>query len=131
MINLDSESEITTKSNCTIVKINESSYSLICELKDNIKVDLQSAVSFINDEEILLVNFDSGNSTITTNNPLEEYFSKKSSSNGLKSGEIIAIILSIVFVLAAIISIIIYLKHKNNHDKNELTSRNESTTVKL
>ena len=130
MINLYSESEIKTESDCTIIKINQSSYTLNCELKDNINGDLQSAISFINDEEILLVNFDSGNSTITKNNPYEKYFSK-TSSNGLNSGEIVAIILPTVFVLAVIIGIIIYLKNKKNHDKNELYSRNESTSSKI
>ena len=109
MINLESESKITTESNCIIIKINENPYTLNCELKDNIKGDLQSAISFINDDEILLVNFDIGNSTITTNNPDKEYFSKSSS---LKSNVIIAIILPIVVVLAAIIGIIIYSKNK-------------------
>ena len=130
MINIDSESEIITESDCIIVKINESSYTLNCKLKDkdNIHGDFQLAISFINDEEILLVNFDSGNSTITTINPYKKYFSKTSS---LKSGGIVAIIFPIVFVLAFIIGIIIYLKNKKNHDKNDLSSRNESTTVKL
>ena len=128
MINLESESEITTDSNCIIIKINENSYTLNCELKDNMNGDLQSAISFINDEEILLVNFDSGNSTITKNNPYKKYFSKTSS---LKSGEIVAIILTIVFVLAAIIGIIIYLKNRKNHDKNESSSKVESTTENL
>ena len=72
MINLDSESKMTAESNCIIIKINQSSYTLNCELKDNIIVDLQSAISFINDEEILLVNFDNGNSNLTINNPYEE-----------------------------------------------------------
>ena len=130
MINLYSESEIETESDCTVVKNNESSYTLSCELKDNINSDLQSAISFINDEEILLVNFDNGNSTITKNNPYEKYFSK-TSSNGLNSGEIVAIILPTVFVLAVIIGIIIYLKNKKNHDKNELSSRNESISNKI
>ena len=131
MINLESESKITTESDCIIDKINESSYSLNCELKDNINGDLQSAISFINDEEILLVNFDSGYSIITTNNPYENYFSKKTSSNDLNSGKIVAIILPIVFVLTVIIVIIIYYKNKKKFDKNELSSRIESTIVKL
>ena len=131
MINLELESKITTESDCIIDKINESSYSLNCELKDNINGDLQSAISFINDEEILLVNFDSGYSIITTNNPYENYFSKKTSSNDLNSGKIVAIILPIVFVLIAIIGIIIYLKNKKNNDKNELSSRKESASSKI
>ena len=149
MLNLDSENEITIESNCTIAKINESFYSLICEIKDNINVDLKSGFSSINDEEILLVNFDRRNSTITTNNTYEEheenedneepekheehevYYSKKKSSNSLNAGKIVAIILPIVLVLGAIIGIIIYLKNKKNHDKNESSSRNESTINKI
>ena len=72
MINLDSENEITIESNCTTIKINVSFYSLICEIKDNINLDLKSGFSSINDEEILIVNFDRKNSTITTNNTYEE-----------------------------------------------------------
>ena len=128
MINLESESKITIESNCIIIKIKESSYTLNCKLKDNIKGDLQSAISFINDEEILLIYFDSENSNITTINPYKKYFSKTSS---LKLDEIVAIILPIIFVLAAVIGIIIYLKYKKNYDKNESSSRTESTTVKL
>ena len=109
MINLYSESEIETESDCTVVKNNESSYTLNCDFKDNINGYLQSAISFINDEEILIVNFDIGNSTITTNNSYKKYFSK-TSSNGFKSWEIVAIILPIMFALAAILGIIPYLK---------------------
>ena len=129
MINLESESEITTESSCTIIKI-ASTYTLKCELKENINGDLQSAISFINDEEILLVNFDVRNSTITKNNPYKKYFSK-TSPNGLKSGEIVAIILPIVFALAVIIGVIIYLKNKKNHDENDSSSKVESTTENL
>ena len=107
MINLESESKITTESNCIIIKIKESFYTLNCEFKDNIKGDLQSAISFINDEEILLIYFDSENSNITTINPYKKYFSKTSS---LKLDEIVAIILPIIFVLVAIFGIIIYFK---------------------
>ena len=149
MINLDSETEITIESNCTTIKINESFYSLICEIKDDINLDLKSGFSSINDEEILIVNFDRRNSSITTNNTYEEheeneepeepekheehqqYFPKKKSSNGLNAGKIVAIILPIVLVLGAIIGIIIYLKNKKNHDKNESSSKTETTSNKI
>ena len=61
MINLKSEIKISTESNCIIIKIKESSYTLNCELKEDINGDLQSAISFINDKEILLVYFNIGN----------------------------------------------------------------------
>ena len=62
---------------------------------------------------------------------MKNFFQKKNSSNGLNSGKIVAIILPIVFVLAVIVGIIIYLKNKKNPDKNELSSRTESTSSKI
>ena len=126
MINLKSEDEISTESSCTIIKNNENSYTLNCQLRQNIDTDLQTAISFINEEEILLINFEGGNNnTITINTPYKKYFLGKS-SKGLKSGEIVAIILSIVFVLAAVIGLIIYFKNKKNTDNNESSKENES-----
>ena len=126
-INLESESKITNESSCTNIKINKSTYSFKFELKENINGDLQLAISIINDEEILIINFDSENSTILTNTPYKKDFSE-TNSNSLKSDAIIALILPIVFVLADIIGIIIYLKNKKNPDKNESSSRTESIT---
>ena len=126
MINLESEDEISTESSCTIIKNNENSYTLNCESRKNIDGDLQAAISFINDEEILLINFDGGyNSTTTINTPYRKYFLRKS-SKGLKSGEIVAIILPIVFVLAAAIGLIMYFKNKKNPVKNESSIKTES-----
>ena len=126
MINLKSEDEISTESSCTIIKKNENSYTLNCESRKNIDGDLQVAISFINEEEILLINFEGrNNSTITINTPYKKYFLRKS-SKGLKSGEIVAIILSIVFVLAAVIGLIMYFKKKKNTDNNESSIKTES-----
>ena len=126
MINLESEDEISTESSCTIIKINENSYTLNCESRKNIDGDIQTAISFINEEEILLINFEGGNnSTITINTPYKKYFLRKS-SKGLKSGEIVAIILPIVFVLAAVIGLIMYFKNKKNTDNNESSIKTES-----
>ena len=78
MINVESEDEISTESSCTIIKNNENSYTLNCELRQNIDDDLQVAISFINEEEILLINFEGGNnSTIRINTPYKKIFFKK------------------------------------------------------
>ena len=120
MFNLYSESQIEAESICTIIKINENNYTLNCELNRNINVDLQSAISFINDEEILLVNFDNGYNSIITNNPSRRYISKN--SNGLKPGAIIAIILPLVFALITTIGVAIYMKKEKitNENKTEI-----------
>ena len=130
MINLKSEDEISTESSCTIIKNNENSYTLNCQLRQNIDTDLQTAISFINEEEILLINFDGGykggnNSPTTIDTPYKKYFLRKS-PKGLKSGEIVAIILPIVFVLAAVICLIMYFKNKKNHVKSESSIKTES-----
>ena len=124
MFNLYSESQIEAESICTIIKINENNYTLNCELNRNINVDLQSAISFINDEEILLVNFDNGYNSIITNNPSRRYISKN--SNGLKPGAIIAIILPLVFALVIVIGAAIYMKKGKNTNKNKIEIGNES-----
>ena len=75
MINVESEDEISTESACTIIKNNENSFTLNCELRQIIDGDLRTAISFINEEEILLINFDGGNnSIITINTPYKKYF---------------------------------------------------------
>ena len=116
-INLDSDNNIYTESICTIFKINDNNYTLNCEFNENIEVDLQNAISFINDEEILLVNFDSGNNTIITNNnnknpTNKRYISKK--SNGLKPGTIVAIILALAVTVATVVGLAIYMKNQKN-----------------
>ena len=126
LIHLESESKISIESGCIISNNNEISYTLNCELNENINGDLQRAISFINDEEILVVNFDNGNSIITINNPSKKYFSK-SSSKSIKSGAIVAIVLSFVLVSATVIGIIIYLKHKKKYNEinaSSMTIRN-------
>ena len=119
MINLESESKIKTESSCTIIKSTENNYTLNCKYNENIKGDLQSAISFISDDEILLVNFDGGNNnTIVTKNPTAiKYVSKK--SNGLKAGAIVAIVLALVFALAAVIGIALCMKNGNIFNRNK------------
>ena len=126
MINLESESKIKTESRCTIIKINESNYTLNCKYNENIKGDLQGAISFIDEDEILLVNFDGGNNnTIITKNPTtRKYISKK--SNGLKPGAIVAIVLALAFALAAVIGVAICMKNKNISNVNKTEKGSES-----
>ena len=119
MINLESESKIKTESSCTIIKSTENNYTLNCKYNENIKGDLQSAISFISDDEILLVNFDGGNNnTIIAKNPTaRKYISKK--SNGLKAGAIVAIVLALVFALAAVIGIALCMKNGSIFNRNK------------
>ena len=101
---------------CNVTDIINSNYSLACKANETFIGDLQSAVSFIDENDILLVNFVEINQSninidIEKNKANGKIFYSKNS--GLKPG-IIAIIVTIpIVVIAFIISLIVYNK-KNN-----------------
>ena len=128
MINHYSDNKIETESICTVIKNDENNYTLNCKSNRNINGDLQSSISFINDEEILLVNFDNGYNNIIINNPSRRYISKN--SNGLKPGAIIAIILPLVFALITAIGVAIYMKKENITNENK-TEIGTETIIKI
>ena len=69
--NAKSENETTTEEemDCNIVEIKDLNYALNCSAKENINYDIQSSVSFIDNDNILLINFDNNtNSTLTIEN---------------------------------------------------------------
>ena len=126
-----------TESSCTIYKITEYNYTLNCQADEDTDGDIQSAISFISDEEMLLVNVDGR----SLNNPIENttnvtdnedsqnergnsgnkrYYSK--SSGGINAGAIVVIILVLVFVVAIVIGVALYLRNK----ASKITNRNEA-----
>ena len=65
----DNETIIEEEANCKIVEIKDLNYTLNCFSKENIYYDLQSSVSFIDNDNILLINFDNNtNSTLIIEN---------------------------------------------------------------
>ena len=87
------------------------------------KGEIQSAVSFIDNNNILLLNFaDIKESNIdieaTQNN--RKFFIKN--ENKLGAGAIVGIIIPIIVVIALIVFIIIYLRKKNEKDVNDTNS---------
>ena len=126
-----------TESSCTVYKVTEDNYTLNCRVDEDIDGDIQSAVSFISDEEILLVNVDgrslNENTTVLTEDDSDNEDSQKKrnsgnkiyvskSSGGLKAGAIVAIILVLVFVVAIVIGVALYLRNK----ASKITNRNEA-----
>ena len=121
MINTNSSGDTSqTEANCTITDISGSNYTLSCKSNENSQLDLQSAFSFVGDD-ILLINFDGQlNNTSTNNTYIYNRYNFKS-SNGLKAGHIVAIIIVPILALVALISFIFYLKKGNsgNHNVNQ------------
>ena len=134
MVNSASDSDDNTQIevNCNIVDIIGNNYTLNCKSNEEIEGDLQSAISFI-DNDILLVNFDENtNSEINlktniTSNTRMGYYSRKNKNTGLNAGAIVGIILACAVPLISVITVMICCK-KTNHDIPEM---NESTIVTI
>ena len=123
--NSENEEEITKEANCTVTNINNDKYTLDCTAKDKNTYNLQSAMSIIDDKDILLVNINSsGNSDDgTVLDPYTEddvqnvkYHSKK--SGGIGAGAIVGIVLACVAALAAVITAILCLKKSPKEEVN-------------
>ena len=133
MVNIESDNENSTKDlNCKVINIiNNNNYTLNCETNEDLKYNLQSAISIL-DDGLLITNFDNINNN--NNNPFIEpeannnikYHSNKSS--GISAGAIVGIILACVVVIAIVTGIIIYIrkgkKAMNNNDSNVVQLKN-------
>ena len=131
IMNSASNDKTQIEANCNIADIIGNNYTLNCKSNENIEGDLQSAISFI-DDDILIINFneitDSEIELETNSTSLSGSgrFSRKK-SGGLNAGAIVGIILALVIAIISIIAVMIYCK-KENHNKHEA---NESTIIKI
>ena len=113
--------------NCSIAKIKESNYTLSCQGEKDILYNLQSAVSFIDNNDLLLVNFDEN----TTSEIIFHHYrlNLKMSSNRISTGAIIAIALCSIVVLAGIITSFILIKRYQS--KTEQQNNIDSSIIKI
>ena len=100
---------------CNIASINLDNYILACGLNNNIKYELNNSLSIV-DNDILLVNFDSGNSKVQNtiveenNNNRKFYYNR---SSGLSTGALVAIILVPIIALGSLLTAIFCINRKN------------------
>ena len=93
-------------------------YELNCKSAQALDMDLQSALSFMDSNNILLINFgDVSESIINTEVENKRLFFRKQ-SGGLKPGVIAAIVISLIVVLIVIISLVLYIRKQNLKSKN-------------
>ena len=134
MVNIESESETENKAkelDCTVKDIKGSNYTLTCTKTENLRYNLQSAVSII-DSELLFINFDMDNNE--NSSIIEpEIESKKVNvrnyikhSKDLSGGAIVGIVLTCVVAVVAAISITYYFRKR---PKSSFSS--ESTNQKI
>ena len=104
-INVEKKEEvIEADTNCTIFNINSSNYILNCLGEKNILYNLQSAISFLEDD-ILLVNFDDNTTSeiIFDSSIPYKYLNKDS---GLSARVIVALVLVLLIILATAITLV-------------------------
>ena len=115
MINLENEIDEKTEVEvqCNISNITRNDYILYCKSNETFigELQIQNAISFIDNNDLLLLNFDNINDSIidiesTTNN--RRFFIKK-----LGAGAIVGIIIPIIAVIALIIFLVFHLRNKN------------------
>ena len=126
MISTVSNNEPSIEANCSVANIKEHNYTLTCKSYKKFSGYLQSAISFIDNNNILLINFDNKyyNKNISFFNVdidnAYRYFKKSEGDNTGTGTFIIAIIIPILVVLAIIIGIVIYLRKKNMNKSNTI-----------
>ncbi len=130
MMNIESTDRSVMEVDCYVANITGSNYTLSCKSNETFDGDLQSSISFLDENTILLINFDyvgyyNNNSLINTNTDglSHKYFKKN--ENSLKA--VYIIIISLVIALVVFLVICIYLRQKGKieYDASEaFTIRN-------
>ena len=120
MTNLENDENPETQAQCNISNITRNNYILYCKSNKTFKGELQSAISFIDDNEILLLNFADINESIINNEITQNNrrFYIKNGYNSLGAGAIAGIIIPIVAVIALITFLAFHLR-KNNKTFND------------
>ena len=126
-VNVEKYQEILeAEINCTIIEINGSNYTLNCTGEKNILYDLQSAVSIINDD-LLLVNFDENiTSEVMFGSNWRRY--NINDSNSINGGIIALIVIILLIALATVITLVLL---RNKIFRKTENNAVESTVVKI
>ena len=127
---MNSDSDTPNEVTCGIQNLVENKYTLNCRSSEEIKGDLEAAISFI-DNDILIINFDeyydSQLELEKSTNDMRIYFYKKN-KGGMNAGAIVGIILACAAAVACIFILIISGRKKNNDDDKDTK---ESSIVKM
>ena len=116
LINLENENDEKTEVEvqCNISNITRSNYILYCKSNEIFTGELQNAISFIDNNDLLLLNFGNINDSIIdieANTNSRRFFIKN--GNKLGAGAIVGIIIPIIAVIALIIFLVFHLRNKN------------------
>ena len=118
--------------NCTIKNITFNNYLLHCKKNESFNLDLQSAISFIDDGDILLFNFYNTSDFITENvddNTKKTTYNKrlsfKNQKGGFSAGIIATLIIILIVIIVSTIFTVYYFRRKNVKIENKV----ENSTI--
>ena len=124
------ETDIEEEVNCKIVEIKDFNYTLNCFSKENIYYDLQSSVSFIDNDNILLINFDNNiNSTLIIENEKKVYQKYYRNKSGLSSTSLFLILFFSILCPIILIFLIFFIIRRKTERRD--FKGNESTTTTI
>ena len=130
IMNSRRENEIEEEANCKITEISGINYTLSCQTEGNVDCDLQSAVSYINNNDILLINFYyNTNSLLITEaeeNIYTEYFRTNS---GISNTSLFLIIFFSLFFSIIIFIAFLFIIRKKFNQKNKSKENNEANSA--
>ena len=131
MMNIESTDRSVMEMDCYVANATGSNYTLSCNNNEIFNADLQSSISFLDNNTILLINFDyieyyNNNALINTNiDSLSHRYFKKN-ENSLKP--VYIIIISLVIALVIFVVLCIYLRQKGKIGSD---ASNESSITKF
>ena len=121
MINTLSEKENMTEADCQLSNKTENNYyNLNCTGREEFDGNLQDSMSFIDNRDILLINFQDINQSyinITDTKESNKLFYKKK-SGGINGGIIAAIVIISIVIVAAVIATFCLMKKKQKNVKD-------------
>ena len=128
IVNLHSGQKFETELDCSIDNIGLENYLLNFKSNEILESNFKIAISFIDNNDILLINFINGTNSIIesndTKNYKEQFFSKQT---GLKPGVIVAIIIALLGAIASVLFLFYFFQKKIKVINNS----NSSTIINL
>ena len=124
---MKNKDEMESDANCSFFNINGSNYSLNCIGEKNILYDFQSAISFL-ENDILIINFDENTTSKMLFNSSNSYRYRKIDTSGLSAGVIVAFVLSLLIVL---IIAVILIKLRKKLFQTKSPNYEESSIIDL
>ena len=128
IVSLQSGQKTEANLDCVINNIYLEYYELNCKSNETLLINLQGAISFINNDGLLVFNFIDGNDAIIELKNINSYNKLiLSKHTALNPGAIATIIIVLVVVVAVLIFLAIYFRKKEKKEINW----NSSSIIKL